>query len=715
MPTKSVLKPINRESRSERSPHSGIDLSISIASYNTKAFLRRCLMSIFKYTKQLNFEVIVVDNASSDGSAKMVKKYFPKVKLIVNPINNFYTGANNQALSLSKGKYFLILNSDISLKDNAFKKMVDYLNRQPKVGAIEALQRYEDGRIVITGSQQNSPWLDAIELTLLHKLLHPQSLSDFRLTRLDRAKSWPAPVICDACFMTRTDLLKKNGGYDEKLKLYYTENDLCRKIQKQKLTTIHYSHATVWHRVSASTDKVGWKKISGIFSHDARIYYSKYHSLFAAWVLFLAMKISNLLVLLKQNWQIILIVLLASWLRFYRLPETMTFIGDQGRDYLAAREMVQSGHWPLVGIPSSVPWLRQGPLFIWLIALSFKLGHFNPLAPAVLTAVFGVLTVYLVYRFSHSRLAALVMATSPLALIHSRMPYHVSPIPLFTVLYLIALQSQSVAWTFLLAGVLLQFELTTLPLLLLALIYFYKHKLKIFPQIFLVLIPFIPKLIYDFSHGFTQTFGFGAWTIHRLLEWRFSNQAILTIAEFWQKFVSWDHPLTAVFFGILAIITVFKHRLLFYFLLINLVALYFHGNPSEAYFPVLFPVWAIMIGLVKPKLFKAAIVGLCLFNSYYVVSHNFLTYGPPLAERVLLTKVMLRKVNNQPVRLINYPDVAKFTSYLDNYRYLLWYYGGRESPKGVPMMIYDGPAKDFVPPWWATVYHFPTQKLIKYD
>ena len=75
---------------------SEVKLTISIVSYNTKDLLRRCLASIYKYTKNLSFEVIVVDNGSSDGSVLMVKQVFPRVKLIANNANHWYTGANNQ-------------------------------------------------------------------------------------------------------------------------------------------------------------------------------------------------------------------------------------------------------------------------------------------------------------------------------------------------------------------------------------------------------------------------------------------------------------------------------------------------------------------------------------------------------------------------------------------------------------------------------------------
>ncbi|MDZ7586811.1 MAG: glycosyltransferase family 2 protein, partial [Patescibacteria group bacterium] len=317
-----------------------MDLTISIVSYNTKALLRRCLASIYKYTRELNFEVIVVDNASTDGSAVMVSKNFPQVKLIRNRQNYFYARANNQALKIALGKYFLILNSDIFLKTNALKRLVDYLNQHRKVGAAEPRQVYEDGRIASTGSCHNTIWLDLVELTGLHRLIKPKSLSTFRMANQNRELTYPAEVISDGAMLIRTGLFKKIGGYDERFKLYYTENDLCHKIQTKKLNTVHCGSAQVFHTVSASTAKAGWNTISQIYAHDALKYYLKYGSKITAWILFLTLQLNNLMILAKQNLALILIILLATWLRFYRLPELMTFIGDQGKDYLTARDMV---------------------------------------------------------------------------------------------------------------------------------------------------------------------------------------------------------------------------------------------------------------------------------------------------------------------------------------------------------------------------------------
>jgi len=375
----------------------------------------------------------------------------------------------------------------------------------------------------------------------------------------------------------------------------------------------------------------------------------------------------------------------------------MSFIGDQGRDYLSARDMVLTKNWPLVGIASSVPWLKQGVLFIWLTALALKLGQFHPVAPAILTSTMGVLTVYLIYKLSKlfldskaSVLTALIMATSPLAVIHSRLPYHTSPIPLFSTLYLISLSLNSVFWSFFLAGILLQFELTTLPLLVLAIWFFWKLKKKIFPRAIIFFLPFLPKIIYDLTHGFKQTAGFVAWLGYRSLSFfnPTSDHGInylsvsgvtQTIFQYWQKFIIYDQSVIAIVIALLAIFTLYKSKsklkkILLSFILINFVAFVIHAGPSEAYFPVMFPVYALLIGLIlnqfkKPILYLAFIM-LSIYNSYYLVSHQFVPYGPTLSQRLSLVKRI--KLNQQPFKLSN-PNNNQFESYLDNYRYLFWW------------------------------------------
>ncbi|MDP4030647.1 MAG: glycosyltransferase [Candidatus Beckwithbacteria bacterium] len=690
-----------------------MQLSVSLVSYNTKELLRRCLWSIFKYTKGLSFEVIVVDNASSDGSAEMVKDGFPRVKLIKNKLNRWYTGANNQTLRQARGKYFMILNSDIYLKSNAFKLMVDYLSKNQAVGAVEPLQFYETGRVAQTSSRHNRFWGDLIELTLLHRLIKPKWLNRLHLKGINRKKTYPAEVISDAALMLPAKLWRQLKGYDTKFKLYYTENDLCLRIQALNLKTVHLGTARVWHRVSASTDKAGWRQISNVYAADAKAYYLKYHSWLTAQILFLSLKLNHFLIRGRATWPWLGLVLLSTWLRFYRLPETMTFIGDQGRDYLSAKDMALTGVWPLTGIPSSIPWLHQGPLFIWATALFLKIGNFNPLTPAIFTAVLGVLTVYLLYRLSRSWWAGLILATAPLSIIHSRLPYHLSPIPLVTVGYLWALTVSSIPWAIFFSSLLLQFELSNLPLIFLTLFWFRRDLIKLIRWAPVGLIPFAPKIIYDFSHGFSQTLGLAAWTGVRLFRFEQYGNATGNIFEYWTKFSAWGFPALAILLGLWIIFSLPRQpKVLVLSLIFLLTGFYIHGAPSEGYFLVLFPIWAWLLASVSRwRWGKLGLAILVLFNVINIVKHDFYTYGPSLSQRLELVDRLPDKIQLQ-----NFPANPQWASYLDNYRYLLWWRGKDfEAKEGKVYSIFDGTASGFVQPLWTTVYHWPNQKLIKYD
>src|SRR5439155_12254163 len=113
-----------------------MDVSISVVSYNTRDLLADCLRSISAATHDLSYEVIVVDNASADGSADMVAAEFPDVQLVRNSENRGFAAANNQALSHARGCYVLLLNSDARLRPGAINEMAGFLDAQPTVGVV---------------------------------------------------------------------------------------------------------------------------------------------------------------------------------------------------------------------------------------------------------------------------------------------------------------------------------------------------------------------------------------------------------------------------------------------------------------------------------------------------------------------------------------------------------------------------------------------------
>ncbi len=120
-------------------------LSIIIVNWNTKELLQQCIHSIYNHAPNYTFDIWVVDNASSDGSARMVRDLFPEVNLIENPHNSGFGSANNLALEQCKGEYILLLNPDTEVLPDALITLTDFLDTHPQAGAAGARLFYPDG------------------------------------------------------------------------------------------------------------------------------------------------------------------------------------------------------------------------------------------------------------------------------------------------------------------------------------------------------------------------------------------------------------------------------------------------------------------------------------------------------------------------------------------------------------------------------------------
>lgn len=270
-----------------------IELTISIVSFNSKDLLKRCLSSINKYLTGLSYEVIVVDNGSKDGTVKMIKESFSRVTVLTNKKNVFFAKANNQALIIAKGKYFLILNQDAYFIDDSIKKMIMFMDKNPDVGACEGLEIYENGKIVPTGSRLSTPLIDFYELSLIGKRIkNKRKIDEYRLIKKNRKDVFDIDVGCDAFLLVRKEILNKLSGYDENFLLYYTENDICLRIKKLGHRVVHYGLSKVMHRVSASVDLLGWKKMD-IYYRDMFYYYKKHGFLTEGLVLFGLLKLEQ--------------------------------------------------------------------------------------------------------------------------------------------------------------------------------------------------------------------------------------------------------------------------------------------------------------------------------------------------------------------------------------------------------------------------------------
>ncbi len=728
-------------------------ISIIIVHYRVKKVLFNCLESISAHKPKASFEIIVVDNDETKKIQKDLTKQFPLVKYIKSPGNLGYAAGNNLGAKTAKGKYLFILNPDTQILPGSIDKLVKFLEKNKSVAVVAPLLlNHRHKPYPLQGTSILTPLKGVFALSFINKLFpnNPVSKNYWSnwqdKTKLNQPRQ--VDVVPGSAFLIRKSIFNKLKGFDENFFLYFEESDLGKRLTDKGYKLFILPQAKIIHHWAAVTPKSS--AIKQHFNRSRYYYFKKHYGLLAALMAEFFTRLSLSTIILS------LILLLATWLRFYRLSEVMTFFGDQGRDYLAARDMLLTGKWPLVGIPSSVPWLHQGSFFIWLAALALKIGEFNPISPAILTATLGVLTAYLTYTLtrhwfskSASLIASLIMATAPLAVIHSRMPYHTSPIPLFSLLFIFstyfwAKNKLHLFWPIFLWAILLQFELTAAPLILInPLIRYWQKKpptkQDVITFLSATIIPFLPKIIYDLTHGFKQTLGFITWLGYRFVSFfgfsgrhTVSTQSIkqvsLTIFEYWHKFISWGSLPIAIILGLLVITTILyrlkkplslRLKILFSFIVINFLAFYLHQGPSEAYFPVLFPAWVLLIAWLIDYLKKPFItiffIILSFYNTHYLIIHDFIPYGPTLTQRLSIAKFINLQTQGQSFKLKNYPT-DEHASHLDSYRYLLWWLNSPEDPRAkLSYTIYEGKSENFISPSAAIIYHFDNIKLIKHD
>lgn len=210
-----------------------IDLSIIILSYNTKKLLRTCLESIKKYeVRSMKYEVIVVDNASSDGSAEMVKKEFPDIRLFANKENIGYTKGNNQGVKEAEGKYVLFLNADTLVYEKTLETMVPFMGEHKDAGA--ATCRVE----LVNGALDDSchrgfptPWRSFCHFSGL-SLIFPKSriFAGYSLGYLDIQTIHEIDSCSGAFMIVRREAGEEINWWDEDFFWYGDDLDFCYRL-----------------------------------------------------------------------------------------------------------------------------------------------------------------------------------------------------------------------------------------------------------------------------------------------------------------------------------------------------------------------------------------------------------------------------------------------------------------------------------------------------
>lgn len=230
-------------------------LSVIIVSYNTRELLRLCLASVLRAGPT---EAIVVDNASSDGSAQMVQADFPQVRLIASKQNLGFVRGNNLALRESHGDHLLLLNPDAELPDGALSTLQAFLDEHPQAGAVGPRLAYEDGTL-----QHSAFKFPSLLQTYFDFFPRPARLLQSRLNgRFPRTayagQPFPADFVLGACLLIRRTAMDQIGLLDERYFMYCEEMDWCKRLWKEGWEVWCQPAATVIHREAQSSRQNRW-------------------------------------------------------------------------------------------------------------------------------------------------------------------------------------------------------------------------------------------------------------------------------------------------------------------------------------------------------------------------------------------------------------------------------------------------------------------------
>lgn len=429
----------------------------------------------------------------------------------------------------------------------------------------------------------------------------------------------------------------------------------------------------------------------------------------------------------KTKFSLLGVILLALFLRIYKLKDYLSFIGDQGWFYVSAKEIAQ-GSIPLIGITASHTWLYQGPLWSYMLFPVLKISNYDPIWGAYLSVFLGILTVIAIYFVGRDMLgitktgivSALIFATSPLVILHSRLPYHTSPLSLFTLLFIYSLYKYSkgnknyLILTAFSLGLLYQLQLSTMVFWVLAGIIIFLVKKFDIRLFFLSAVSFIiaifPFIIYDFKegYGFYQSTAF-----LRLIKVSIFDSSgfnpnvyldlINNLLLYNQKLLfagSITGASVLLLFSILflAIRIISEKRknygliILSFWLILSIAGIMMNKTPTEAYLPMIYPGIILMVGFMFAtiinkykdfRLFVYLILVIIVFlnirtiitSNYFTKNFDFISYQ----ERLNASEKIVEITKNKKYNLIQVGTGSEFPNNLKNYEYLTWWFGNPPS------------------------------------
>jgi len=236
-----------------------LDVSIIIVNWNTKELLQNCLTSVYEQAGIVNYEVIVVDNASIDGSVESIRTKFPQVKLIENSANRGFAVANNQGMAVARGRYVLLLNSDTVVL-NGIAKTIAFADAHPRVAVVGCKVLNPNGTLQRTCFMFPSILNLLLEASYLYKLFpNSKFFGREEMTWWDRSDTREVDVVTGCFMLVRREAIEQVGMMDEQFFMYGEEADWCYRFKKAGWKIVFAPVGHIIHLGGASSSRVAAK------------------------------------------------------------------------------------------------------------------------------------------------------------------------------------------------------------------------------------------------------------------------------------------------------------------------------------------------------------------------------------------------------------------------------------------------------------------------
>lgn len=254
-----------------------MDLSIIIVNYNTKELTLDCISSVFQSETDYKYEIILIDNASEDGTVHAVRQQFPEVIIIENDQNVGFSKANNQGIKRSAGRYVLLLNSDTVVEKETLQIMVQYMDDHPDVGTSGCKLVLPDGTLDDACKRGFPTPLASFYYAFGFSKRHPNNpkYNQYKLTHLDPDQVHEVDCLVGAFMIVRRDVIEQIGGLDEEFFMYGEDIDWCYRIKQAGWKIVYYPKTTVIHYKGASSRRKPFKIVYEF--HRAMILFYRKH------------------------------------------------------------------------------------------------------------------------------------------------------------------------------------------------------------------------------------------------------------------------------------------------------------------------------------------------------------------------------------------------------------------------------------------------------